>query len=153
LALAVARIAAVFALFPNGVRKIATFGPTARGMGGETVNIDGRVFPDQQPLFAFPFPEVFLAGSLTFDLVGALLIVIGLHTRLVAAFLTGYVLLAMTIYHSDIRHMQDAMQILRNLPFVASLLMLAAVGGGHWSLDGKRPRSINAGNGLHKGTA
>ena len=140
-ALLFGRVAAVIALLPNGLRKIVTFEPTARGMGGETVMIDGRTFPDQAPLIHFPMPEFFLGGSVLFDLLGAFLILLGWRTRQVAAVLAGYVLLAMTIYHSDIRHMQDVVQILRNLPFLGSLVMLAAIGGGYWSLDGRFARS------------
>ncbi|MGZ8310458.1 MAG: DoxX family protein [Allosphingosinicella sp.] len=135
-ALLVARWLIVVALLPNGVRKIMTFGPTAAGMGGEPQMIDGRPFPDQIPLIHFPAPELFLAVSLALDLLGALLIVFGWRTRTVAAVLAGYVALAMTIFHSDIRHAQDVMHILRNLPFLGGLIMLAAVGGGHWSADG-----------------
>ncbi len=143
-ALLFGRIAAVIALLPNGLRKIATFEQTALGMGGEMQMIDGRVFPDQTPLFFFPVPELFLAASVCFDLLGALLIILGWHTRKVGAFLALYVLLAMTIYHSDIRNTMDAMQILRNLPFLGSLAIIAGVGGGHWSLDGRAVRGPGA---------
>lgn len=139
-ALLVGRILIVLALIPNGIRKLATFGPTARGMGGEPQLMDGRVFPDQTPLFYFPAPELFLGASVLFDLAGALLVILGIRTRAVALLLAGYVFLAMAIYHSDIRHAQDAMHVLRNLPFLAGLIMLAAVGGGRWSLDGALAR-------------
>lgn len=135
-ALLFGRVAAVIALFPNAARKIATFEQTALGMGGEVQSIGGRPFPDQTPLFSFPFPEVFLAASVTFDLVGALLVVIGWRTRQVAAFMLAYVLLAISIYHTDIRHMQDAIQFVRNIAFPGALAMLVAAGGGHWSVDG-----------------
>lgn len=135
-ALLVSRILTVLALFPNGARKIATFDATARGMAGEKMMIDGRLFPNQDPLFHFPFPHLFLGGSIVFDLVGSLLIVLGFRTRAVGMFLTGYVILAMTVFHGNVRNAEDAMHIVRNLSLVAGLLMLAAVGGGWWSLDG-----------------
>ncbi len=135
-ALLFGRIAAVIALFPNGLRKIATFEQTALGIGGEVQQIDGRTFPDQVPLIEFPFPQFFLGASILLDLLGALLVLLGWRTRKVALVLAGYVVLAMVIFHSDIRHMQDVIQVLRNLPFVGSLVMLAAIGGGYWSIDG-----------------
>lgn len=135
--LLVARVFIIVAMFPNAARKIATFGPTARGMGGEQQLIGGRIFPDQTPLFHFPVPELFLAASTLFDFLGAVLICLGWRTRAVSLFMFGYVVLAMTIYHSDIRHAQDAIVIVRGLAFLGGLLALAAVGGGHWSLDGR----------------
>ena len=135
-ALLIGRIMMIVALIPNGLRKVATFGQTAAGMGGTPQMIAGRAFPDQAPLFFFPAPELFLSASLAFDLAGALLIALGWRTRVVATLLAVYVLLAMTIYHSDIRHAQDMMQLLRNLPFLGGLLILGGGGAGHWSLDG-----------------
>lgn len=134
------RVLTVLALLPNGMRKLFTFGQTAAGMGGQPQMIDGRLFPDQTPLIHFPVPEMFLGASVVFDLLGAVLVMVGLRTRAVSLFLAGYVVLAMTIFHSDIRHMQDVMHVLRNLPFLGGLLMLAAVGGGHWSVDGALKR-------------
>ena len=135
-ALLVGRLLMVLALFPNGLRKIMTFAQTAAGMGGTEQIIGGRPFPDQTPLFYFPAPEIFLGASVVFDLLGTVLIVLGLRTRAVSALLAGYVIIAMSIYHSDIRNGLDVVQVLRNLPFVGGLIILAGVGGGFWSLDG-----------------
>lgn len=135
------RILVVFALLPNGWRKIVTFDLTAAMMGGAPPTlIDGRLFPAQEPLWYFPFPELFLVGSIAFDLIGALLIIIGYRTRAAAAVLVGYCLLAMTIYHSNITGPQDVMAILRNLPLVGGLMILAAAGAGSWSLDAARAK-------------
>ena len=139
-ALLAGRLLIVLALFPNGARKIATFAQTAAGMGGTPQIIGDRPFPDQTPLIHFPVPELFLGASILFDLVGALLIVIGWRTREAGLALACYVLAAMTIYHSDIRHAQDAMHLLRNLPFLGGLMLLGAAGGGWWSLDGALAR-------------
>lgn len=134
-AMLLGRVMVVLALLPNGARKITTFAQTAAGMGGVPQMIGGRPFPDQQPLFVFPAPELFLGASVLFDILGAVLIILGWRTRTVAACLAGYVLIAMTVFHSDLRHAQDLMQILRNLPFLGGLLLLAAAGAGRWSLD------------------
>ena len=84
-ALLVGRLLMVLALFPNGLRKIMTFAQTAAGMGGTEQIIGGRPFPDQTPLFYFPAPEIFLGASVVFDLLGTVLIVLGLRTRAVSA--------------------------------------------------------------------
>lgn len=145
-ALLLGRVLIVLALFPNGMRKISTFAQTAAGMGGEQQLIAGRPFPDQAPLIHFPVPELFLGVSVALDLIGALLIVLGWRTRAVGLALACYVALAMAIFHSDIRHAQDVMHVLRNLPFLGGLLMLAAAGGGHWSLDGLAQRDRRPGS-------
>jgi len=140
-ALLIGRVLAVVALAPNGLRKIATFEETAAGMGGTPQNIGGRLFPEQTPLIVFPAPEMFLAASIAFDLLGALLIIIGWRTRTTATLLTGYVIIAMVIFHSDIRGPEDVHHIIRNVSFVGALFLLSGVGGGHWSLDGLISRS------------
>lgn len=144
LALLMARAMAVLGLLQNGFRKLATFEQTALMMGGTPQVIMGRQFPDQAPLFDFPLPGLFLAASVLFDILGSLLVLFGWRTRAVASWLAVYVLIAMTIFHSDIRHGMDAMQVLRNLPLLAALLMLGAVGAGWWSLDGRRARRAHA---------
>jgi putative oxidoreductase len=136
-ALLLGRLLVVLQLVPNGLGKIANFAATAGVMGGTLGPqiIDGRRFPVQTPLFHFPAPELFLAASIVLDLAGALAIALGWRARAIAAIVAGYVLLAMTIYHGDIRDARDALMLLRNLPFLGGLLVVAAVGAGGISID------------------
>ena len=146
LAMLAGRVLVVAALIPNGLRKIATFDVTAAMMGGAPPQmIDGRLFPSQVPLFDFPMPGLFLGFSILFDIVGALLILAGWRTRSVAAVMAGYCVVAMTIYHSAIISPDDVRAILRNLPLVGGLLLLAGAGGGAWSVDGWLKRGNGAG--------
>ncbi len=137
LALLLGRIMIVIGLLPNGLRKVVAFDMTAAMMGGAPpVLIEGRLFPAGPPLFYFPFPELFLAFAASFDILGSLLLIFGLRTRSVAAFLAGYCILAITIYHGNIGGPEDVRAILRNLPLVGALLLLASTGAGQWSIDG-----------------
>lgn len=136
------RVLIVVALIPNGLRKIATFQMTAAMMGGAPpVMLNGRMFPPQAPLLTFPAPELFLAVSLALDIIGAIMIIVGWRTRAVAAILAGYCVLAMTIFHGRIGGAEDVTMILRNLPLVGGLLVLAAVGAGAWSVDARLRRN------------
>jgi putative oxidoreductase len=135
-ALLVGRVIVAIPLLPNGFRKLADFGQVAAAIGGVPQVIGGRHFPDQQPLVTFPMPEFFLGASVAFDLLGGLLLLVGWRARSVGTMLAGYVLIAMVIFHSDIRGPADVQAILRNAPLVAALLMLGGVGGGAWSVDG-----------------
>ena len=137
LALLVGRIMIIMGLLPSGIRKVITFDMTAAMMGGApSILIEGKLFPGQAPLFYFPFPEVFLGFSACLDIGGSLLLIFGLKTRSVAAFLAGYCILAITIYHGNIGGPEDIRAILRNLPLVGGLLLLASTGAGQWSIDG-----------------
>jgi|GEM_PF-501145 len=141
MAMLAGRVLVVAGLIPNGLRKIATFDVTAAMMGGAPpVMIDGRLFPGQVPLFYFPMPELFLGFSILFDIVGALIIMVGWRTRSTALLLAGYCILAITIYHAAIVSPRDVIAIVRNLTLVGGLLLLAGVGAGAWSIDGWRKR-------------
>ena len=134
------RIMTVPALIHAGLSKVAAFGSVAKAMGGDRQMLQ-RFFPDQTPLFYFPAPEIFLSFAILFDFAGALLVILGLRTRAVSLLLLGYVVLAMAIYHSDVRTEGDAILFLVNAPLIGGLIILAGVGGGHWSLDGALERS------------
>lgn len=136
LAMLVGRFIIVFGLIPNALRKLSMFSQTAAGMGGTPQIINGRPFPGVEPLFYFPFPEFFLAASLTFDMVGAILIIVGFKARPVATFMFLYCLLAMAIYHYNLADPGNVMSLMRSLPMVGGLMFIAAVGAGAWSIDG-----------------
>ena len=140
LAMLIARIVIVGGLIPNGLRKLTNFEQTAAIMAGEK-----RMHEELVPLFNFPFPEFFLSFSLTFDLLGALLVIIGLKTRPVAAFLFGYCLLAMSIYHWDLSIPGNLHSAIRTVPMFGGLLYIAATGAGGWSLDAWLERRRNQG--------
>lgn len=140
------RFLVVVQLLPNGLRKIQNFELTAAMMGGAPPQmIDGRLFPQQEPLLHFPFPELFLSCSIAFDLLLSLCVIVGWYTRSSAAFLAVYVMIAATIYHSDIRGPQDVMALVRIFPFVGGLLLIAMAGAGAWSIDGWHRRSAAPG--------
>ena len=142
LAMLLGRFLVVVQLLPNGWRKIQSFESTAAMMGGAPPQmINGRMFSEQTPLFYYPFPELFLSGSIFFDIALSLLIIVGFRTRTAAGILAAYVCLAMLTYHSDIRNAQDVMAVMRNLPFLGALLILAVTGAGGWSLDARRRNS------------
>lgn len=148
LALLLGRLLIVVALLENGIRKIATFGMTAAMMGGAPpIMFHGHPFPGQTPLFYFPFPELFLGGSICFDLLGALMVMVGFRTRSAALFLGCYVIFAIAIYHSDVQNLDQALHVVSGFPFVGGLFLIAALGGGAWSLDAwlKRRRGVTQG--------
>jgi putative oxidoreductase len=144
LATLIGRFIIVFALIPNGLRKISDFATLAAGMGGERVFVGGHPFPGNARLL-FPFPSFFLTCSILFDILGALLVIIGLRARPVAAWLAFYCLFAIWIYHSDFADAENVKALLRNIPLVGGLLFIAGAGPGGWSVDAwLRQRAIAA---------
>lgn len=126
-------------LIPNGVGKIQDFVPMAAGMGGVPTILHGHPFPGD-PQILFPFPQFFLACSITFDILGGLLIILGFFARPVAAWLAFYCLLAIWIYHSDVGDAENVRNLLRNIPLIGGMLVIAGLGAGPWSVDDWRKR-------------
>ena len=137
LATLIARCVIVGPLIPNGLRKLANFEQMALAMGGTPQVIGGKPFPvpEIEPLITFPLPQLFLAGSVLFDFLAPLLIMLGLRARPAAAFLMVYCLTAMSIYHYDMSTPENLHSAIRTVPMFAGMLYIAAVGAGGWSLD------------------
>jgi putative oxidoreductase len=70
---------------------------------------------------------------------GAVAIIVGYRTRLVAAALAGFTLAAGFIFHGGADQMQQIM-LLKNVAVAGGFLFLVARGAGGWSLDAKRER-------------
>jgi putative oxidoreductase len=75
------------------------------------------------------------------ELGGALAIVLGYRTRIVAAALAIFTLAAGVLFHSADDPMQWIM-FLKNVAIAGALLMLVARGAGDWSLDARRGRNV-----------
>jgi putative oxidoreductase len=73
------------------------------------------------------------------EIFGAISIIVGYRTRLVAAALAGFTLAAAFIFHGDADPMQRIM-LLKNVAVAGGFLFLVARGAGGWSLDARRER-------------
>ncbi len=136
------RVFVTVSLIPNGLSKIPDFAKIAAGMGGVPTMVHGHPFPGDARLF-FPFPEFFLFCSITFDVIGSALLIVGLFSRPIAIWMFLYCSLAVIIYHTDFQNPGATMALLRGLPMLGGLLLLAAFGAGNWSLDGWRKGRAN----------
>jgi putative oxidoreductase len=119
LALAALRIAAGLLFIPHGAQKLF-----------------GWLAPPDMPFRGAPelFSQMWVAGTL--ELVGGLLLVIGLFTRPVAFLLAG----EMAVAYFQVHAPRDFWPILNNGELAALycfvFLALAAIGGGPYSVDG-----------------
>lgn len=87
--------------------------------------------------------------GLTFEIVGALLILFGWYTRIGCIILMVFLFPATVIFHAfwdfegPMRVLQQAM-FLKNLAIYGGLVLLASYGPGKWSLDAVRERCCKA---------
>ncbi len=93
--------------------------------------------------FGVPFPALLVWVVTTLELGGGLALVIGWQTRLSAAAMAVYTLVAALIFHAfwatDAAHAHDAqIHFMKNVAIFGGLLMLVAHGAGRYSLDARR---------------
>lgn len=87
---------------------------------------------------AMGVPGALLPLVIALEVGGAVAIIAGWRTRLVAFLLAGFTLLSALIFH---RAPGDAMQsilFMKNLAIAGGFLLLVARGAGEWSLDARR---------------
>src|SRR5215510_12686389 len=93
--------------------------------------------------FGVPFAAVLVWAVVAVELGGGLALVLGWQTRLAAAVLAVFALVAAAIFHpfwaTDAAHALDAeTHFLKNVAIFGGLLMLVAHGAGRYSLDARR---------------
>jgi putative oxidoreductase len=84
-------------------------------------------------------PGALLPLVIALEVLGAIAIIVGYRTRLVAAALAGFTLLAGLLFHGGADQMQQIM-LLKNFAVAGGFLFLVARGAGDWSLDARRDR-------------
>ena len=85
-------------------------------------------------------PGFTLPPVIALEVLGALAIIVGWQTRLVALLLAGFSIVSGLLFHFQ---PDDAMQmtmLLKNLSISGGFLLLVAHGAGAWSLDARRRR-------------
>ena len=84
-------------------------------------------------------PGALLPLVIALEVLGAVAIVVGFRTRIVAAALAGFSLVAALLFHSADDPMQHLF-FMKNLAVTGGFLFLVARGAGDWSLDARRER-------------
>ena len=96
-------------------------------------------FPDQIigaiSKTGLPLPLLGYWGSTALETVGLVLFVAGLRTRALATILFVYSLVTAFVFHTHLGQPDQMNNFLKNLSIAGGFLVIAAVGGGAWSLD------------------
>ncbi|MCX7072586.1 MAG: DoxX family protein [Gammaproteobacteria bacterium] len=113
-------LAAMFLL--AGLNKITGYAGTVGYM--ESVGVPGALLP----------------GVIALEVLGALAVIVGFQTRLVALALAGFTLAAALLFHANFADQIQMILFLKNVSIAGAFLLLAANGAGSLSLDARRSR-------------
>ena len=83
-------------------------------------------------------PGALLPLVIALEVGGALVIIVGFQTRLVALALAGFSVVAAALFHSNFADQMQMTLFLKNVSVAGGFLILAANGPGALSLDAKR---------------
>ncbi len=83
-------------------------------------------------------PGALLPAVIALEIGGAIAIIIGFQTRLVALALAGFTLAAAALFHSNFADQMQMLLFLKNASVAGGFLILAANGAGAYSLDARR---------------
>ena len=113
-------LASLFLL--SGLSKMSGYGATAAYMASMGV------------------PPALLPLVIATEVLGALAIILGWHTRIAAFLLGGFTLLAASLFHDNFADQIQTIMFLKDVAIAGAFLMLVARGAGALSLDQRRGR-------------
>lgn len=92
-----------------------------------------------------PAPILGYFGSMTLELAGGVLLIVGYQTRLVSVLLAAYSIVTALIFHHALGDQNQMFHFLKNLAMAGGLLQVVAYGAGAYSLDSRREPSGSRG--------
>ncbi len=90
-----------------------------------------------QYMSAFGLPEFLLPAVIALELLGALAIILGVQTRIVALILAGFTAATAVIFHNNLSDQIQFLMFFKNIAIAGGFLLLAAHGAGKYSVDAK----------------
>ncbi|MEO0826063.1 MAG: DoxX family protein [Cyanobacteria bacterium J06639_16] len=82
-------------------------------------------------------PSVLLIPTIIVLVAGSLSVLLGYKARIGAWLLIGFLIPATLVFHTDFSEPMNQVQLMKNLGLMGGLLMIAIVGSGSLSIDGK----------------
>ncbi|CAH9064561.1 Inner membrane protein YqjF [Pseudoalteromonas holothuriae] len=80
-------------------------------------------------------PSELLPLVIAFELVGGLLILSGLLSRVTALVFAGFSIVSAVLFHANLADQIQFIMFFKNIAIAGGFLMLAAHGAGQWSID------------------
>ena len=91
---------------------------------------------------AMGVPGMLLPLVIALEVGGALAIIAGWRTRLVAFLLAGFSIVSAVLFHSALGDQVQFVMFMKNFSIAGAFLLLVARGAGDWSLDARREASV-----------
>jgi putative oxidoreductase len=88
-----------------------------------------------------PAPPLCYAIAIAVEIGGGLLLILGLQTRLIAAGLAAFTIVAALVFHTGFADQNQLFHFLKNVVMAGGLLQVAAFGAGRFSLDARRTQA------------
>ncbi len=92
----------------------------------------------QAYMAAMGVPGGLLPLVIALEVGGAIAIILGWRTRIVAFLLAGFSIVSALIFHRALGDQMQFIMFMKNLAMAGGFLFLVARGAGEWSLDGRR---------------
>ena len=89
-----------------------------------------------------PLPGFVFILTVILEIGGALMLIAGFRTRIVALALAGFTLAAAVLFHGNVGDQNQFIHFLKNLAIVGGLLQVAAFGAGRLSVDARRAHAV-----------
>lgn len=86
-------------------------------------------------------PGVLLPAVIVVEVLGAILIITGYYTRLAAAALAGFTVIAAIIFHAEFADKMQMIMFMKNVAITGGLLLLVVNGAGDISVDSRLKKS------------
>lgn len=82
-----------------------------------------------------PEPVLAYFGSMAVEMIGSVLLIVGLRVRAVAVGMAFFTLLTAVFFHRDFADQNQMINFLKNIAIIGGLLQVAAFGAGRFALD------------------
>ena len=94
----------------------------------------------QQYMESMGVPGVLLPMVILLEVVAGLALLLGWQTKIMAAMLAGFSIMAAVIFHANFADQMQMILFMKNISIAGGLLMLVSYGAGAFSLDNRKSK-------------
>lgn len=83
-------------------------------------------------------PGFLLPAVIALEVGGGIAILVGFQTRILAALLAAFTLIAAIVFHSDFSQQMQSILFMKNIAIAGAFLLLLSQGPGQWAFDSRK---------------